>query len=165
MNGKTSCTLGGAVGILTLLVAVPAASAQDTGGARQDTSISQSASDSSAPANATSRIDQRERQDSMGRTGQNPPGYRGMERPSGLDSAAAANHDSTGKMRADKKSGRKHKHAVRTGQDSTKWGYKVDKNPKHQNPPGYRGMERPIPSDSRDTMRSSPQDSTSASQY
>jgi hypothetical protein len=27
--------------------------------------------------------------------------------------------------------------------DSTKWGYRVNRNPREQNPPGYRGMERP----------------------
>ena len=27
--------------------------------------------------------------------------------------------------------------------DSTKWGYPVNRNPREQNPPGYRGMERP----------------------
>jgi hypothetical protein len=43
-------------------------------------------SDSSAPADATSRINQRKRQDSSSAPGQNPPGYRGMERPAALDS-------------------------------------------------------------------------------
>jgi hypothetical protein len=32
----------------------------------------------------------------------------------------------------------------RAGDDSTKWGYPVDRNPEVQNPPGYRGMERAI---------------------
>ena len=44
--------------------------------------------DSSAPADATSRINQRERQDSLGAQNQNPPGYRGMERPTPEDSSA-----------------------------------------------------------------------------
>jgi hypothetical protein len=43
--------------------------------------------DSTAPADATSRIHQRARQDSSSASGQNPPGYRGMERPAALDSA------------------------------------------------------------------------------
>lgn len=30
-----------------------------------------------------------------------------------------------------------------TGHDSTRWGYPSDSNPDVQNPPGYRGMERP----------------------
>jgi hypothetical protein len=30
-----------------------------------------------------------------------------------------------------------------TRSDSTKWGYPVNRNPQEQNPPGYRGMERP----------------------
>lgn len=30
------------------------------------------------------------------------------------------------------------------GTDSTKWGYPTDRTPEVQNPPGYRGMERPI---------------------
>jgi len=46
------------------------------------------ARDSSAPADATSRINQRERQDSLGGQSQNPPGYRGMERPTPEDSSA-----------------------------------------------------------------------------
>ncbi len=46
--------------------------------------------DTAAPADATSRINQRARQDSSSVTGQNPPGYRGMERPAGLDTAQAA---------------------------------------------------------------------------
>ncbi|HKP49653.1 MAG TPA: hypothetical protein VJU17_06520 [Gemmatimonadales bacterium] len=45
--------------------------------------------DTTAPADATSRINQRARQDSSSVTGQNPPGYRGMERPAGLDTAQA----------------------------------------------------------------------------
>lgn len=47
------------------------------------------AGDSVARGNATSRINQRERQDSLAKPDQNPPGYRGMERPAGLDSARA----------------------------------------------------------------------------
>ena len=43
-------------------------------------------SDTTAPADATSRINQRRRQDSASAPGQNPPGYRGMERPAALDS-------------------------------------------------------------------------------
>ena len=35
-----------------------------------------------------------------------------------------------------------------SGTDSTKWGYQVDRNPDVQNPPGYRGMERPASLDS-----------------
>jgi hypothetical protein len=43
-------------------------------------------SDSGAAANATSRVNQMQRQDSIsGREQQNPPGYRGMERPAGLE--------------------------------------------------------------------------------
>jgi hypothetical protein len=34
------------------------------------------------------------------------------------------------------------------GTDSTKWGYPVNRNPDAQNPPGYRGMERPASQDS-----------------
>jgi hypothetical protein len=32
--------------------------------------------------------------------------------------------------------------------DSTKWGHAVNRNPRDQNPPGYRGMERPVGGDS-----------------
>ena len=46
------------------------------------------AGDSAAPASATSRTSQMQRQDSLGGTSQqNPPGYRGMERPVRPDSA------------------------------------------------------------------------------
>ena len=41
------------------------------------------------------------------------------------------------------------------GQDTTQWGYPTDTNPDVQNPPGYRGMERPTnvfpPDSARDT--------------
>lgn len=45
--------------------------------------------DSSASADATSRIDQMQRQDPAESRNQNPPGYRGMERPAALDSASS----------------------------------------------------------------------------
>jgi hypothetical protein len=51
--------------------------------------------DSTAPADATSRIHQRARQDSSSASGQNPPGYRGMERPAALDSAQKHRPDTT----------------------------------------------------------------------
>jgi hypothetical protein len=52
--------------------------------------------DSSAPADATSRTNQRRRQDSLGGQNQNPPGYRGMERPvPGGDSAGVSDSAST----------------------------------------------------------------------
>lgn len=37
------------------------------------------------------------------------------------------------------------------GQDTTQWGYPTDTNPDVQNPPGYRGMERPAGLDTADT--------------
>jgi hypothetical protein len=52
-------------------------------------------SDTSAPADATSRINQRRRQDSASAPGQNPPGYRGMERPAALDSTRQQSADSS----------------------------------------------------------------------
>lgn len=36
------------------------------------------------------------------------------------------------------------KGADTTKADSTKWGYRTDRQPGVQNPPGYRGMERPV---------------------
>lgn len=39
--------------------------------------------------------------------------------------------------------GRAEATADRARGDSTKWGYPVDRSPEEQNPPGYRGMERP----------------------
>jgi len=46
--------------------------------------------------------------------------------------AKAARYEARGEASAD---------SVR--RDSTKWGYPVNRNPQEQNPPGYRGMERP----------------------
>ena len=111
--------------------------------------------------------------DSTGAT-QNPAGYRGMERPTGIEKARTdtgavtdqkAPKSSEGtlnkktadqKKAANKKSTKKAdttvsanvgKAAAAAGdsiqQDSTQWGRQTDRNPKVQNPPGYRGMERP----------------------
>jgi hypothetical protein len=171
-NGNKRGTLGAAVGMMALLALAPAVAAQDSSAVRQDT-----ATDTVAPASATSRINQRARQDSLGRQGQNPPGYRGMERPATLDSASAQAGDS-GKARTAHKSQTRRRHLksstkqqassdTAAGRDSTKWGYKVDRNPRHQNPPGYRGMERPVQGDSgavRDSTGQNGQDSTSANQ-
>jgi hypothetical protein len=57
-----------------------------------------SKSDSGAPADATSRVNQMKRQDSVSQAGQqNPPGYRGMERPVDTDrSGQHADSTSTG---------------------------------------------------------------------
>ena len=96
---------------------------------------------------------------------QNPAGYRGMERPAGLDSAAAAGEavtqqkaqkkadkskkaNKSKKATSEKTGARKDSKAGQAGtdslqQDSTKWGRQVDRDPEVQNPPGYRGMERP----------------------
>ncbi|MGI9041178.1 MAG: hypothetical protein ACR2HK_08775 [Gemmatimonadales bacterium] len=74
---------------------------------------------------------------------QNPPGYRGMERPSnvftdsaGQDSAAA---DSSGRDSA----GAVEDRVTGTYDDST-W---QDTSAARQNPAGYRGMERPVGDD------------------
>lgn len=46
--------------------------------------------------------------------------------------------------------------AQTTAQDSSKWGHETSDNPDVQNPPGYRGMERPVnvfpPDSARDTL-------------
>jgi hypothetical protein len=148
---KIRGSIGVTIGVLALFIIVPAAQAQDSTGARQDTSLSRKGdtaqaevqnppgyrgmerpvnvlpsdsgarADSSAPADATSRINQRRRQRSMGHAGQNPPGYRGMERPVGGDSATAQRGDSSGQQaRSARKAGSKRKHA--TARDSTQWG-------------------------------------------
>jgi hypothetical protein len=46
-----------------------------------------SAAGGNVAGNATSRVSQMQRQDSLAKPEQNPPGYRGMERPAGLDRA------------------------------------------------------------------------------
>lgn len=133
-------------------------------------------SDSSATADATSRVKQMQRQDSMDSAGQNPPGYRGMEQPVGAVSAKAQQKDSSAAKPAAKKSGAGNKHAApknqsrkqagseTTSQDSTKWGYQVDRQAQVQNPTGYRGMERPVnvfPPDSAQRDSATPADATS----
>ncbi len=109
---------------------------------------------------------------------QNPAGYRGMERPAGRDSTAVASDTVTeqkaqtdakkakkAKKAAKKKSGaEKDSKPARTAadslnQDSTKWGRQADRDPEVQNPPGYRGMERPanvLPSDSGKARNTNP---------
>jgi hypothetical protein len=81
-----------------------------------------------------------------------------MERPLGEDSAMAQQKDtSASKQEMKKKSGTQKPAATKakkkstpqagpdtTGADSTRWGYDVDRKPEVQNPPGYRGMERPV---------------------
>jgi hypothetical protein len=61
-------------------------------GMERDTTMFPPGSDSAAAdPDATSRTNQRARQDSIGQTdNQNPPGYRGMERPAALDSTRQA---------------------------------------------------------------------------
>jgi hypothetical protein len=99
---------------------------------RPQSSDSTTASDSAAPADATSRINQRRRQDSLAKPGQNPPGYRGMERPVSGESASLQSSDTTGRSAqpVPKKSTRRHHRAKNAA--------------KVQNPAGYRGMERPV---------------------
>jgi hypothetical protein len=147
-------------------------------GMERPSSLSDSGSvgDTLNPADATSRVNQMERQDSVKQPGENPPGYRGMERPAGLDSATKQSSD-TGKTsraahnahtdkQAAKSRNKSKKAAARdsSAQDSTKWGYKVDRKPETQNPAGYRGMERPsnvFPPDSARSDSGAPADATS----
>ena len=125
-----------------------------------------------ADADATNRVNQIERQDSIGNPDQNPPGYRGMERSVGSDTGMTSQKDSL----AAKKSGTKKKQATMkkksrqqagqdtTRQDSTRWGYDVDRKPEVQNPPGYRGLERPVnvfPADSAKRDSGASADATS----
>jgi hypothetical protein len=139
-------------------------------------SDSGSVSDTVAPADATSRVNQMERQDSINRPGENPPGYRGMERPAALDSArkqasdtgktSRAAHEAHTQKQSAKSRTKSKKTAARdsSAQDSTKWGYKVDRKSEDQNPPGYRGMERPsnvLPPDSARNDSGAPADATS----
>jgi hypothetical protein len=132
---------------------------------------------------------------------QNPAGYRGMERPAGIDSAAAdtgavtgqktkktsektvkqkdADRKKAGKKATGKKAATTKSDTTKAGandakaaaaagdsvqQDSTKWGTETNRDPETQNPPGYRGMERPVnvfPADSgqaRDTSAGAVED-------
>lgn len=82
---------------------------------------------------ATGTYDDSTWQDTTGAQ-QNPAGYRGMGRSP--DDSANADTTRAGKSKSTKK-------AARTSGDSTKWGYPIDSTADAQNPPGYRGMERP----------------------
>jgi hypothetical protein len=109
---------------------------------------------------------------------QNPAGYRGMERPTGADTARAGadtggvtkqkaqkTSDKAGKKKATKKEQKRAAAAAGDSvqQDSTTWGREANRDPEVQNPPGYRGMERPVnvfPADSaqRDTSAGAVED-------
>lgn len=52
--------------------------------------------------------------------------------------------------------------AASNSADSTKWGHPVNRDPAEQNPPGYRGMERPANGDSTAMDSSSAQRGSSA---
>ena len=70
-------------------------------GMERDTNMISPQNDSSVGGDATNRVNQRARQDSLeGDESQNPPEYQGMERPSALDSAEVHQGDS-GSARAD----------------------------------------------------------------
>ena len=79
---------------------------------------------------------------------QNPPGYRGMERPVNVFPPDSGGADSAGRVED---------RATGTYDDST-W---QDTTQGRQNPAGYRGMERPAGADTgtADTSRISPTDS------
>jgi hypothetical protein len=66
---------------------------------------------------------------------QNPPGYRGMERPVGVFPPDSSRNDSAASASATSR--------VNQMQRQDSLGSEAD-----QNPPGYRGMERPVPADS-----------------
>jgi hypothetical protein len=132
-------------------VGVNAAYAQSTSTNKSDSStVQQTDTTQSAPADATSRINQRARQDSMGSPDQNPPGYRGMERPAGVAKATSKTHTRrhVRKTSSDSATQAASDSTNRTPSDSTKWGYPVDTSKKNQNPAGFRGMERPAGLDS-----------------
>jgi hypothetical protein len=127
-HGFTAWLGGGALaGMLILGVPLTSAQAQDTSAVQRDTSKQAAATD-------TIRRDSTQ----WGRTAdrdaevQNPPGYRGMERPVNVfppdtaDTSSAA--DATSRTSQMKR------------QDTV--------SSENQNPPGYRGMERPIGTDS-----------------
>lgn len=130
--------------------------------------------DSVAQADATSRTSQLQRQDSLGQPNQNPPGYRGMERPVGTDSSMGQSTDTAAAGVTAQQPGARKKAAVTgkkakstqkakrdtTSQDSTRWGHNADPDPDVQNPPGYRGMERPAGLDS--TLDSAKQNQSGA---
>ena len=78
---------------------------------------SSASGDSAAPADATSRVNQMRRQDSLDRGNQqNPPGYRGMERPAALDSASG---DSMGRAADSASTPGDSSSTVRFGEDTT----------------------------------------------
>ncbi|HEX5385099.1 MAG TPA: hypothetical protein VFW66_00180 [Gemmatimonadales bacterium] len=185
-------------GSLTLVVGIQTAAAQDTSTTSQQGQTyttpdsSQMSQDSSQMPADTSRMAQDSSRTSSAQdstpgkkwgypvdtTGQqNPPGYRGMERPAGIDSAEAANDSGVAdssyqpnptshvQQRERQNAADSAGQPVETGavNDSTpgrKWGYPVDTTGQ-QNPPGYRGMERPQAVGSDSTQSGLAQDSSS----
>jgi hypothetical protein len=140
-------TGGATVGMLALCAIAPTVAAQDSSSARQDTSVSQ-------------------RTDTTNSAVQNPPGYRGMERPAGTDSAAAQTGDTGRQAWSGKRAASTKRHSMKSARHkgATKWCYPVDSTSKNQNPAGYRGMERPanvVPDSGARSDSSTPADATS----
>ena len=61
------------------------------------------------------------------------PATAGAQETQRTDTAAAQDTAAMGRAQMDS-----------AGQDTTQWGYETNKDPEVQNPPGYRGMERPV---------------------
>ncbi len=124
---------GGLAGLLILGVPFTAAAAQDTSATRQDTAAVQQETTTQAAGNDTARADSVQ----WGRTAdrdpevQNPPGYRGMERPVNVFPPDTADTSSAGDATS------------RTSQMQRQDTISSE----NQNPPGYRGMERLVGTD------------------
>jgi hypothetical protein len=121
-----------------LIIGVPSSvQAQETGSAQQDTTQSAARNDTSG-GDSTKWGYEVNRSDRA----QNPPGYRGMERPASLGDSTSADSLADATTRT----------SQMQRQDTV-----TDTD---QNPPGYRGMERPVGSDS--SMQSSDTNSAAA---
>lgn len=138
--------------ILTLAVAAAAALALPAVARAQDTA--QQAQDTSMQAQDTTRQAQGDTSqwgyptDTSGV--QNPPGYRGMERPTNVFPPDTAGDTTEQADVGDRVTG--------TYQDSA-WD---DTTGAKQNPPGYRGMERPV---GEDTSAAGQQDTSATGQH
>jgi hypothetical protein len=113
----TVLTCGLLLGIPGIVAAQDTASQRDTtqSNAQADTTAADSTQQWGYPVDSTA-------------DDQNPPGYRGMERPSSLPDSGEA--DTTAPADATSRVNQMERQDTTSGQN--------------QNPPGYRGMERPV---------------------
>ena len=134
----TGLALGILAGVTALAFPVTEASAQDTSGQAQAKADSQAKPDSMWGYTVDTTA------------AQNPQGYRGMERPSNV---VPADSEVSGRERSPEAvEGR-----VTGAYSDSSW---QDTSATRQNPPGYRGMERPVGQDTSNGAAAGDADST-----